>query len=120
MPRCKNETCKRKFIAKYFLQKTCSKTCQDEFEGQFEQTSLNEMSEKRKEQEKLYSKISENFKYLHPDCECCGKKATDIHHKNGRNGDRLNDSKYFMSVCRICHTYIHEHPQEARENGYLV
>ncbi len=120
MPRCKNEDCKRKFIAKYFNQKTCSSECQEHYEDQFEKTSLNQKSEKRKEQERIYAQVSKVYKESNPNCECCGNKATDIHHKNGRNGDRLNDVKFFMSVCRTCHTYIHEHPKEARENGYLI
>lgn len=120
MPRCKNIECKRKFIAKFFNQKTCCEDCQKEYEKEFEATSLNQKSDKRKDQEKIYTKISKIFKDSNPDCECCGKTATDIHHKNGRNGDRLNDVKFFMSVCRTCHTYIHEHPKESREMGFLI
>jgi hypothetical protein len=44
----------------------------------------------------------------------------DIHHKNGRIGSMLNDKRYWLSVCRECHTKIHANPKWARENGYLV
>jgi len=120
MPRCKNENCKRKFIAKQFNQKTCSKDCQTEYEDQFEQTSLNQVSEKRKEQEKIYKVVRKVHLDSNPNCAVCGEQATEIHHKNGRNGERLNDIKHFLSVCRGCHTYIHEHPKESREKGFLI
>lgn len=120
MPRCKNVNCKRKFIAKKFNQKTCSKDCQDVYEDQFEQTSINQVSEKRKGQEAIYKDLRKLHLQQNPNCEVCGEEATEIHHKNGRNGERLNDTEFFMSSCRGCHNYIHAHPQEARENGYLI
>ena len=36
-------------------------------------------------------------------CECCEKKATEIHHLLGRKGDLLNDIKNLMAICRKCH-----------------
>jgi len=120
MPRCKNESCKRKFIQKFFNQKTCSTGCQEEYEQQFEQKSLNQVSEKRQDQEKIYKSIRKIYLENNPNCEVCGEEASEIHHKNGRNGDRLNDITFFMAICRGCHNYVHEHPKESRELGYLI
>lgn len=42
-----------------------------------------------------------------PDCQCCGKKATDVHHMIYRN---IVDIKItdLIPVCRECHDYIHQ------------
>lgn len=80
------------------------------------------ISDKRKKQMVEYQKVRIEYLNAHKNCEYegCKKKATDIHHKNDRNGDRLNDADYFMSVCRTCHQTIHANPKESREKGYLI
>lgn len=45
--------------------------------------------------------------------------ATDIHHMNGRYGNRLNDVEFWMGVSREGHTWIHNNPKLSRERGYL-
>ena len=42
-----------------------------------------------------------------PDCQCCGQKATDVHHLVYRNivDVRITD---LLPVCRNCHDYIHD------------
>lgn len=45
--------------------------------------------------------------------------ATDIHHKKGR-GKYLNDTSTWMAVSREGHNWIHNHPKEAYEKGWMV
>lgn len=53
-------------------------------------------------------------------CEICGiNKAVDIHHRRGRRGKGLLVIAWWMGLCRSCHSWIHEHPKEAREKGFL-
>ena len=118
MPRCKNQKCRLKFTAKYFLQKFCCDECSDLCAEA--PTTINQKSEKQKERETIYTPLRKAYLLKHPHCEVCGMEATEIHHKNGRNGDRLNDTEFYLSVCRGCHNYIHKHPAESREQGYLV
>ena len=51
----------------------------------------------------------------------CMMHATDVHHTHS-GSDRavyyLIQSTW-LSVCRNCHNWIHEHPTEARELGLL-
>ena len=49
-----------------------------------------------------------------PSCQCCGKKASDVHHLVYRN---IVDVKItdLLPVCRKCHTLIHE----AINDGYI-
>lgn len=78
------------------------------------------VSPKRKKQLQLYKIIKEKYLKDNPKCEICKCEATEIHHKNGRNGERLNDTNYFMSICRYDHSYIHENPKQSREKGWLI
>ena len=82
--------------------------------------NISTRSKKRVKQEQEYKIIRAEYMKLNPLCVRCGKKATDIHHTNGRRGDRLNDTRYFVSVDRFCHGWIHANPKEAKEKGWFV
>lgn len=47
-------------------------------------------------------------------------RATEVHHKDGRNGRRLVDFSKCIPVCRDCHIWIHANPGKARKYGYLI
>ena len=81
---------------------------------------LRPVSKKRAKQNKAYSVNREVYLNYHPACEICGSKACDIHHKKGRFAERLNDMQYFMAVCRGCHQWIHNNPQQAYAKDYLI
>jgi hypothetical protein len=40
-------------------------------------------------------------------CECCGRKANDIHHISGR-GKNKDVIENLMALCRKCHERIHQ------------
>lgn len=46
-------------------------------------------------------------------CEVCMGEAQEIHHLNGRLGDK-NNIKNLVAICRSCHTTQHKH--NSREN----
>jgi len=76
-------------------------------------------SESRKERNKKYKILRDEYLLSHPLCEVCNqRKATSIHHKRGRDGDNL--FSYFLSVCTNCHRYIEDNPQFAKENNYSM
>jgi len=80
-------------------------------------------SRKKQIQDKEYSKLRKDFLYYHPICQAqlqniCTTQATDVHHKAGRIGSNYLDTTTWLSVCRMCHTWIEEHPKESRELGY--
>lgn len=88
-------------------------------------TPLRRVSKKRQSENRQYLKQRKAFLEAHPYCEACleegeARQATDIHHRNKRNGARLLDEEYWMSVCRKHHDWIHAHPAEARKLGWLV
>lgn len=49
----------------------------------------------------------------------CTIRATEIHHRSGRIGKKLNDEKDFLPTCRTCHDWCHRNPKEARALGLL-
>lgn len=84
---------------------------------------LRKVSSKRAKELKVYSELRKLFLPVRQYCEIfvdgCTRKATDIHHINGRNGKRLNDTSWWLPSCRNCHRFLHDHPKYARENGFL-
>lgn len=47
------------------------------------------------------------------------KQATQVHHIKGRLGNLLIDESNWLPVCAAGHEYIHEHPQESYEKGWM-
>jgi len=81
------------------------------------------ISDKRKAELEEYRRLRLQYLKEFPKCavglkNCCTKEATEIHHMIGRENDLLNDTQYWLSICRSCHTYITEHSRWAIENGY--
>jgi len=82
----------------------------------------NKVSEKRKETNKEYFKLVEQFKKDNPECkakvnEYCTDKTDDPHHRKGR-GKFLLDTTTWLPCCRSCHSYIESHPNIAKEKGW--
>ncbi len=82
---------------------------------------INPKSKKMQILDLAYSKLRRKFMEEKPMCEaalhCCNGGSTDVHHKKGR-GKYLLMISTWLSVCRQCHNYIEEHPEEAIELGY--
>ena len=53
-------------------------------------------------------------------CPITKTKTTDIHHKKGRIGSLLLDTRYWVALSREGHKYVEEHPDWAKENGYSL
>ena len=83
---------------------------------------INKKSERRTKEEREYSKLRKEFLETKMICEVegCSNQSCDVHHKKHRSGSLYLDVTYFMAVCRDCHTYIHENPDESYEKGYLI
>lgn len=130
MPRCDN--CNKPFKKKYFTDKHCSdEGCQEskyEYQNGKRESStfnkpkkeINKRSEKRIGEEKIYSVLSKDYKKNNPICQLCNNKTQDVHHRNGREGKRLNLIQFWMHLCRKHHDYIHENPEESYKKGWLI
>lgn len=82
----------------------------------------NKVSPKRKEANKEYAILRDEYLASHQTCEVmllgCEKTAIEIHHVAGR-GNNLNDVSTFKATCRYCHNQIHNafSAIEARNKG---
>ena len=82
---------------------------------------LAKRSVKRAEQEGRYAERREIFLKANPTCECCGSDPSiEIHHRSGRQGEKLLEEQYWMAVCRTCHNLIHDDPEFAKKNGFML
>jgi hypothetical protein len=102
---------------------------------------IRRVSRQRAKQNRIYAEKRSAFLVQHPTCqvwytlfhsmnydlmrEIFGElpsrvNATEVHHKNKRHGARLNDEAQWMAVSRQGHAWIHAHPAEARELGWLL
>lgn len=81
------------------------------------------MSAKQTERMKVYKKLRYEFMKDHPQCQallaCSGSPASDIHHIKGRIGKNLFNTENFLSVCRPCHTKIHDKHSLAKILGLI-
>jgi hypothetical protein len=85
-------------------------------------TKISPISDRQKKRLSDYRKVRDKFMSEHPMCEFngCESKATDLHHKKGKVGDLLTDTRYFSALCRTHHSYIELHPILAQELGLSV
>lgn len=81
---------------------------------------IKKQSESYKERNEKYKLLKELYIKEHPTCEYenCNKPGEEIHHKEGRKGDKLFCS--FMHICREHHMFIHNNVKESKEKGYLL
>ena len=82
---------------------------------------LKKVANKRKLQEKEYSKKRKKHLENNPNCVSCGGVATEIHHRMQiRYGKFLNDESQFLSLCNPCHRYTHNNVEVSVQLGYLA
>jgi hypothetical protein len=83
------------------------------------------VSPKRAKKEQEYLKLRARYLTENPLCKVqvkdCMLNATDVHHTRA-GADR--DVYYLIQstwipICRKCHNWVHEHPEEARTMGWL-
>lgn len=80
-----------------------------------------QIKDRKSADKKIYKVLRDDFLKDHFICEVCFKNpATDVHHKKGRLGELLTLVRYFLAVCRNCHTWIESHPKEAKDKGYSL
>ena len=83
---------------------------------------IKKVSQKRNLENKEYLKVRKVFLQSLMFCQVnsCKKLPTEVHHKKGRIGKLLTDTRYFLGVCRECHNKIELEPLWAKENGYSL
>lgn len=78
-------------------------------------------SDRRAKEYAIYLPKKAEYLKNHPVCEACKRNASvDLHHKLTREGKMLYNEKYFLALCRECHTFVHDNPKEAQEKGWII
>ena len=76
---------------------------------------------KQIDREIKYAQIRKKWLPQHPHCEAklpgCQIAASQVHHKQGREGSLLFDTEKWLAVCHKCHAWITEHSNKALEIG---
>lgn len=84
-------------------------------------TPIRRVSKKRAKQNAEYMKLRKKYLEDHTVCQVCNEReATQIHHKAGRRHSLLCEVEFFLAICFECHAYIHNHPEAARKEGWLL
>lgn len=79
------------------------------------------VSKRRQAQNRKYMKARDRFLKDHPYCGICEHNfSTQIHHKKHREGKLLLVEEFWIALCGTCHTWVHDQPERAREQGYLL
>ena len=89
---------------------------------------IRKQSVRREDENKVYLQLREIFlkkpenKYCPVMQQLKNKKVetTDVHHKKGKIGKLLIDTKYWIALSREGHKYVEEHPNWAKENRYSL
>ena len=83
--------------------------------------SIRKVSSKMSKINASYTKLRRKYLLDHSVCHAkihkCSLHATEIHHKQGRGVYHL-DTSTWLPVCRNCHMWIEEHPEESYELGF--
>lgn len=79
--------------------------------------AINNVSEKRKVENKEYEKKKSVFLEKHPCCQFpnCDKRSNDVHHMKGRSGKNFLDEKTWRALCRAHHIFCELNPKMAKQ-----
>ena len=50
----------------------------------------------------------------------CTGQCEEVHHKQGRIGDRMLDLDKMVGICHNCHDYINRNPALAYDRGWML
>jgi|LakMenEpi03Aug12_release.lakeMendotaPanAssembly.Ray.scaffolds.fasta_scaffold97881_4 hypothetical protein len=106
---------------RYKLCKDCA--FKENLRVQPSKVQIKKVSDKKKVLDKMYTQLRRIQLEKNPYCQIhtdyCKREATEIHHAAGRVGEYYLNIEHWLAVCRNCHSWVHNHPQEARELGFL-
>jgi hypothetical protein len=86
--------------------------------------TIKKVSDKMKGRLVIYQLKRKEFLKANPECQAnlpwCTKKSTEIHHMKGRENELLNESAYWLAICRTCHRQVTEDTQMAFAKGLSI
>lgn len=128
----KCKTCSEVFQKRSPLDMFCSPTCAIEYKKKnpnlSKQKPIKQFSDKRAKRNADYLQarkiflVEEHNRFCPVMSEIFNQTvlATEIHHINGRENERLNDREFWLAVSRKGHQWIHSNPKLSREKKWLI
>lgn len=128
----KCKTCSEVFQKKSPLDMFCSPRCAIEYKKKSPNLSkhkpIKQFSDKRIKRNAAYLQarkiflVEERNRFCPVMSEIFNQTvlATEIHHINGRENERLNDREFWLAVSRNGHQWIHSNPKLSREKTWLI
>jgi hypothetical protein len=58
--------------------------------------------------------------YCEANTPACRGAMDQVHHRQGRDGDLIDDVSRLLGVCWACHNHIHGNPAVSYERGWLL
>lgn len=80
---------------------------------------MKRVSAKQRKRLANYSVTKAIYLASHPNCERCGARSEQLHHKRKR-GIYLDDPSYYSALCAMCHEWVHENGKIARKEGWII
>jgi hypothetical protein len=122
---CRYSECEKEFKKFKSTDKYCSSSCElldKGFKEKKKPKPIPNVSDKRKIDNLKYSALRIEFlgKKENRICPITKKPTTDIHHKKGRIGSLLLDTRFWIALSREGHRFVEENPIWAKENGYSL
>jgi hypothetical protein len=122
---CRYLECGKEFKKFKSTDKYCSSSCEvldKGFKEKKKPKPIPKISDKRKIDNLKYSALRIEFlgKKENKICPITKKPTTDIHHKKGRVGSLLLDTRFWIALSREGHKFVEENPIWAKENGYSL
>ena len=83
------------------------------------------VSDKRAIADTVYTKLRKIFLTKHPFCQIkidkCTGASSEVHHVHcGADREKYYlDTKTWLAGCSNCHKWVHLHPKEAKELGFI-
>jgi hypothetical protein len=80
---------------------------------------IKSVSDKKLVELKEYRLVRDGYLATHKVCEHpeCKNLSEDLHHAKGRVGSLLTDVRYFKALCRRCHRWVEDNPEQAKALG---
>ena len=83
------------------------------------QKGIPKQSKTQKERDNKYNNRVKFWKLENPFCKVCGMPTDDCHHQLTR-GIHTNNEKYWIPLCRPCHSRIKIDDKWAKENELII
>ena len=127
----KCKVCSEVFVKRSPLDMFCSNTCAYNYKKKSAKSNpkpIAKFSDKRAKRNAAYLVANKLFlaKEENKFCIVMAKLknktvlATEVHHTNGREGERLNDQEYWLAVSSEGHRFIHLNPEISYEQGWIT